>query len=355
MTAPAASAPTMRACVFYEYGGPEVLVLAEVPRPLPGPGEVVVRVRAAGINAFDLMARSGRYRPNPGFPHILGADFAGEVAEAGPGVPPSVRPGDRVTAWWVVSCQRCEQCLAGHPNRCALDYKYLGAHLPGAYAQYVRLPAANLISLPEELSWEEGAAIPTVFGTAWHMLVTRANLRPGETILIHAASAGVSTAAIQIAKLVGATVFATSSEDWKLERARTLGADVTINYTTHDFQQEVMRLTGKRGVDVVLEHVGGEVWEKSIRSLTRGGRLVTTGGTAGYDVSMNVAYVFHKELTILGSNSATKRELDVLMPQFRTGRLKAVVDRVFPLEEAAAAHRYIESRAHFGKVVLHVA
>ncbi|MDQ7819183.1 MAG: zinc-binding dehydrogenase [Armatimonadota bacterium] len=354
MSTPPTSTATMRACVYYQYGGPEVLVSAEVPRPVPGPGQALVRVRAAGVNAFDLMARSGRYRPNPGFPHILGADFAGEVAEVGPDAPSAVRPGQRVTAWWVVSCQQCEQCLSGHPNRCALNYRYLGAHLPGAYAEYVLVPAGNLIPLPEDLTWEEGAAIPTVFGTAWHMLVSRANVRPGEIVLVHAASAGVSTAAIQIAKLVGATVFATSSEDWKLDRARALGADVTINYATHDFQQEVMRLTNKRGVDVVVEHVGGEVWEKSIRSLTRGGRLVTTGGTAGYDVTMNIAYVFHKELTILGSNSATKRELEVMMPLFRAGRLKPVVDRVFPLEEAAAAHRYMESRAHFGKVVLRV-
>jgi NADPH:quinone reductase-like Zn-dependent oxidoreductase len=344
----------MLACVFDEYGGPDVLHMAEVPCPDPDEGEVLVRVHAAAINAFDLMARSGRYRPNPGFPHILGADFAGEVVALGAKVPGTIGIGQRVTAWWVVSCRRCEQCTTGHPNRCALDYKYFGAHLPGAYAQYIRVPADNLIPLPEELTWEEGAAIPTVFGTAWHMLVTRANLRPGETILIHSASAGLSTAAIQIAKLVGATVFTTSSEPWKLERARALGADFTINYTVQDFQQEVMNLTGKRGVDVVLEHVGGEVWEKSVRSLTRGGRLVTTGGTAGYDVSMNVAYVFHKELSIIGSNSATKRELEVIMPLFRAGRLRAIVDRVFPLEEAAAAHRYVESRSHFGKVVLRV-
>ncbi len=344
----------MKASVFHEYGGPEVLRVEEVPAPTPGPGQVVVRVHATGVNAFDLMARSGRYKPNPGFPHILGADLGGEVAAIGPGVavPPEV--GQRVTAWWVVSCQRCEQCITGHPNRCALDYKYLGAHLPGAYAQYVAVPAANLVPIPENMTWGEAAAFPTVYGTAWHMLVTRANLRPGETILIQAASAGVSTAAIQIAKLVGAYVFTTSSADWKLERARALGADETINYTAQDFQQEIMRRTGKRGVDVVLEHVGGDVWEKSIRCLTRGGRLVTTGGTASYEVSMNVAYVFHKELTLIGANSATMRELGVMMPLVQQGKLRPVVDRVFSLEEAAEAHRYMGGRRHFGKVVLQV-
>ena len=345
---------TMKACVYYTYGGPEVLETAELPRPQPGPGQALVRVYAAGVNAFDLMARAGRYKPNPGFPHILGADFGGEVAEVGPDVHETVQVGQRVTAWWVVSCQRCEQCITGHPNRCALGYKDLGAHLPGAYAQYVLVPAANLIPIPEEMSWEEAAAIPTAFGTAWHMLITRANLRPGETILIHAASSGVSTAAIQIAKLVGAYVFTTSSEDWKVERARSLGADETINYAREDFQQEIMRRTGKRGVDVVLEHVGGDVWEKSIRSLTRGGRLVTTGGTASYDVSMNVAYVFHKELTIIGSNSATKRELEIMMPLFRSGKLKPIIDSIFPLERAADAHRHMESRKHFGKIILRI-
>jgi NADPH:quinone reductase-like Zn-dependent oxidoreductase len=346
------TASLMRAAIYAEYGGPEVLRYAEVPRPAAGPGEAVVRVRAVSLNAFDLMAREGRYRPNRAFPHILGSDFAGEVAEIDDAAGVPFRPGDRVTAWWIIPCWRCEQCLTGHPNRCALDYKYLGAHLPGAYAGYVKLPAMNLIALPPTVSWEEGAAFPTAYGTAWHMLITTAGLRPGETVLVHAASSGVSTAAIQIARLVGARVFATGSADWKLDRARAIGADETINYATHDFQQEVMRRTGKRGVDVVVEHVGGEVWEKSVRSLTRGGRLVTTGGTATYDVSMNIAHVFHKELRLLGANSTTKRELEVQIPLLAAGKLRPVVDRVFPLAEAADAHRHLAARRHFGKVVL---
>ncbi len=344
----------MKATVYHEYGGPEVLRYAEVPRPVAGPGEVVVKVHAVSVNAFDLMAREGRYKPNPVFPHILGSDFAGEVAEIDPAAGVPFRSGQRVTAWWVVPCGRCEQCLTGHPNRCALDYKYLGAHLPGAYAQYVKLPAINLIALPDTVTWEEAAAFPTAFGTAWHMLITTADLHPGETVLIHAASSGVSTAAIQIAKLVGAYVYATGSTDWKLERAKAIGADETINYATEDFQAEIMRRTAKRGVDVVCEHVGGDVWDKSVRSLTRGGRLVTTGGTASYDVSMNVAYVFHKELRLLGANSTTKRELEVQMPLLGRGQLKPVVDRVFPLELAAEAHRHLAARRQFGKVVLRV-
>ncbi len=345
---------TMKATVYHEYGDPDVLKYAEVPRPTLGPGEAIIKVHAASLNAFDLMARAGRYKPNRAFPHILGSDFGGEVAEidAAAGLPYTV--GQRVTAWWVVPCGRCEQCLSGHPNRCALDYKYLGAHLPGAYAQYVKLPAINLIPIPDAMSDEEAAAFPTAFGTAWHMLVTVADLRPGERVLIHAASSGVSTAAIQIAKAAGAYVYTTGSADWKLEKARAIGADETINYATQDFPAEIMRRTGKRGVDLVLEHVGGDVWEKSIRCLTRGGRLVTTGGTASYDVSMNVAYVFHKELRLLGANSTTKRELEVQMPLIAQGRLKPVVDRVFPLAAAAEAHRYLAARKHFGKVVLRV-
>jgi NADPH:quinone reductase-like Zn-dependent oxidoreductase len=344
----------MQAVFYTEYGGPEVLRHGELPRPTLGPGEAIVKVHAASLNAFDLMAREGRYKPNRAFPHVLGSDFAGEVDEIDPAAGVPFAPGQRVTAWWVVPCWRCEQCVAGHPNRCARDYKYLGAHLPGAYAQYVKLPARNLIAMPETMSWEEGAAFPTAFGCAWHMLITKAELRPGETVLIHAASSGVSTAAIQIAKAVGAYVYATGSTDWKLERARAIGADETINYATSDFQAEIMRRTGKRGVDVVFEHVGGEVWEKSIRSLTRGGRLVTTGGTAAYDVSMNVAYVFHKELRLLGANSTTKHELDIQMPLIAARRLTPVVDRVFPLAEAAEAHRHMAGRRHFGKVVLRV-
>ena len=345
---------TMKATVYHAYGGPEVLTYADVPRPTLGPGEAIVKVHAASLNAFDLMARQGRYTPNRAFPHILGSDFGGEVAEidAAAGLP--YRVGQRVTAWWVVPCGRCEQCLTGHPNRCALDYKYLGAHLPGAYAQYVKLPAINLIPIPDAMSYEEASAFPTAFGTAWHMLITTAELRPGETVLIHAASSGVSTAAIQIAKTVGAYVYTTGSEDWKLEKAKAIGADETINYAASDFQAEIMRRTGKRGVDLVVEHVGGEVWEKSIRCLTRGGRLVTTGGTASYDVSMNVAYVFHKELRLLGANSTTKRELEVQMPLIAQGKMTPVVDRVFPLEEAADAHRYLAARKQFGKVVLRV-
>ncbi len=343
----------MKAAVYHAYGPPDVLQYEDIARPSAGPREVVVKVRAVSVNAFDLMAREGRYTPNKGrFPHILGADFGGEIAEIGPEVDRPLRVGERVTSWWVVPCGYCEQCLSGHWNRCALDYKYIGAHLHGAYAEYVKVPAINIVPIPDEMSFEEAAAFPTAYGTAWHMLVTRAHVSAGEDVLVQAAGSGVSVAGIQIAKLSGARVFVTSSTAEKLARAREMGADVTINYREQDFQEEVMRITGKRGVDLVFEHVGGKVFEGSIRSLTRGGRLVTCGGTADYAVQFNIAFVFHKELTIIGSNSATRRELDVMMPLIREGKLKPVIDRTFPLSQAAEAHRYVEGRNQFGKVIL---
>jgi NADPH:quinone reductase-like Zn-dependent oxidoreductase len=344
---------SMMAMVFYEYGPPEVLRYEEVARPVAGPGEAIVRVRAVGINAADLMARAGRYKPNEGrFPHILGTDFGGEVVELGTGVSGPVQVGSRVTDWWVVPCGYCEQCMTGNWNRCALDYKYLGAHLHGAYAQYVKLPAMNLIEIPREMSFEEAAGFPNPYGTAWHMLVTRGHIRVGETILIQAAGSGVSVAGIQIAKHAGLVVIATAGSEDKLARARALGADFVINYREQNFREEVMKLTGKRGVDVVFEHVGGDVFGESIRSLTRGGRLLTCGGTAGYDVAFNMAHIFHKELTIIGSNSAIRQELVQMMPLVKTGVLKPIVDRIFPLDEAAEAHRYVAERSQFGKVVL---
>lgn len=345
---------TMKAVIYEEYGDPEVLRYVEdFATPRPGPGEALVQVHAVGLNGYDLMARAGRYKPNRGvFPHILGGDFGGVLMALGPDTHSDLALGTRVTAWWVVPCGTCDQCLGGHHNRCSQNYRYLGAHLRGAYAQYVTIPAINLIPLPESLSYEEAAAFPNAFGTAWHMLMDRARLSAGETVLVNSASSGVSMAAIQIAKLAGAYVYATSSADWKLEKATALGADETIDYNSCDFAEEIMKRTGKRGVDVVVEHVGGDFLDKSIRSLTRGGRLVTVGGTQDYACEIQVNYIFHKELSVIGSNSATKHDLELMMPFLADGRLKCVIDKVFPLQEAVEAHRYLEGAQQFGKVVL---
>jgi NADPH:quinone reductase-like Zn-dependent oxidoreductase len=345
----------MKAVIFERYGDPDVLHAAEVPVPAPRRGEALVKVHAVALNGYDLMARAGRYKPNKGkFPHILGGDFGGELVALGPETECDLPIGTRVTSWWILPCGRCEQCMAGHHNRCAKNYRYLGAHEPGAYAEYVKLPADHLIALPKEVSFEAAAAFPNPYGTAWHMLIDRGRLQAGETVLVNSASSGVSMAAIQICKLAGAYVFTNSSTDWKLEKAKELGADETINYNEVDFVEEILKRTNKRGVDLVVEHVGGDFLDKSIRCLTRGGRVVTVGGTKSYDCTIAVNYVFHKELAIIGSNSATKHDLEVMMPLLGEGKLKPVIDRILPLQEAAEAHRYLESAKQFGKVVLRV-
>ncbi len=345
----------MKASVYDRYGDTSVLRYAEVPTPVPQRDEALVKVHAVGLNGYDLMARSGRYKPNKGkFPHILGGDFGGELVALGPETTCEIPIGTRVTSWWVVPCGRCDQCMTGFQNRCSRNYRYLGAHLPGAYAQFVKLPAHHLIALPDSVTYEQAAAFPNAFGTAWHMIVVRGNVRPGETVLVNSASSGVSMAAIQICKNLGAYVYASSSANWKLERAKELGADEVINYNEFDFVEEVTRRTGKRGVDVVVEHVGGDFLGKSIKCLTRGGRVITVGGTKSYNCDVEVNYIFHKELSIIGSNSATKHDLQAMMPLLGSGKLKAVIDRVFSLQEAAEAHRYLESAKQFGKVLLKV-
>ena len=345
----------MNAVVFEQYGDPDVLKYVDIGVPQIARGEALVKVHAVGLNGYDLMARAGRYKPNKGrFPHILGGDFGGEVMAFGPDTSGDVPIGTRVTCWWILPCGRCEQCMAGHHNRCSKDYRYLGAHEHGAYAQYVKVPADHLIPLPDTVTFEQAAAFPNAFGTAWHMLIDRGNLRSGETVLVNSASSGVSMAAIQICKLAGAYVYTTSSTQWKLDRATELGADEVINYNEVDFTEEILRRTDKRGVDLVVEHVGGDFLDKSIRCLTRGGRVVTVGGTKSYDCRILVNYIFHKELQLIGSNSATKHDLDVMMPLLGNGKLKTVIDRVFPLQEAAEAHRYLEAAKQFGKVILRV-
>jgi NADPH:quinone reductase-like Zn-dependent oxidoreductase len=245
----------------------------------------------------------------------------------------------------------CEYCLASRDNLCAY-YDILGYRANGGYSEYVKAPSVNVLAKPANLSFEEAASIPLVFLTAWHMLVDRVNLRPGETVLVHAAGSGVGSAAIQIAKLLGARVLATASTAEKLEKARGLGADETINYTEEDFLDAVKRLTKKRGVDVVFEHTGEATWEKSVRSLVRGGRLVTCGATSGYRGALDIRYLFSRQISLHGSYMGSKRELMEVMKFFEDGTLKPVVDRVLPLEQAADAHRALENRAQFGKVVL---
>lgn len=343
----------MKAVVVPRYGGPEVLEYVEDhPEPVPGPDEVVLHVHAASLNHLDLTVRKGLPTLKITLPHILGADVAGEVAKLGSDVT-GFELGDRVVANPGLSCRHCEFCVAGQEPLCP-EYKILGEHVPGADAEYVAVPARNLLTIPVDMDWVAAAAAPLVFMTAWRLLVSRAAIRPGEDVLILGAGSGVSTAAIQIAKLAGCTVYTTSSSDAKLKRAKELGADVVINYNEMPWSKAVWELTGKRGVDVVLDHVGEATFKDSVRTLRRGGRLVVPGATTGELPQLDLRYLFWRHLSILGSTMSNQREFEEVMKLVFMGRLKPVVDKVFPLRQAREAHAYLERGEQFGKVVLSV-
>jgi len=340
----------MKAAVINRHGGAEVIELAEIPVPSIKENEVLVRVKACALNHLDVWVRKGLPGIEFPMPHVLGSDIAGVVEISGSLVR-NVKPGHEVILSPGVSCMHCELCLSGRDNLCA-SYDILGYRADGGYAEYVKAPSFNVIPKPKSLTFEESSTIPLVFLTAWHMLRERVNLKAGETLLVHAAGSGVGSAAIQIGKLLGARVFATASTDAKLDKARSLGADETINYNEQDFLDAVRRLTGKRGVDVVFEHTGEATWEKSVRSLARGGRLVTCGATSGYKGNLDIRLLFSRQISLHGSYMGAKAELVEVMKFFEDGRLKPVVDRALPLEQAQAAHQAIEDRAQFGKVVL---
>ncbi|HKZ89554.1 MAG TPA: zinc-binding dehydrogenase [Thermoplasmata archaeon] len=343
----------MKAVVFRAYGGPQVLeVDPRHPDPVPGPDQIILRVRAASVNHLDLFVRAGIPTLKLTLPHILGADASGEIASVGSDVT-DLEVGERVVVNPGISCGVCEFCTTGDDPLC-VDYKILGEHLPGTYAEQVAVPARNVVRLPTDFAWEAAAAAPLVFMTAWRLLVTRARIRPGEDVLILGAGAGVSTAAIQIAKLAGCTVFVTSSSEAKLEKAKALGADVLINYNEVPWSKAVWELTGKRGVDVVLDHVGSATFKDSVRSLRRGGRFVSPGATAGPLVELDMRYLFWRQLSILGSTMSSMREFEEVMKLVFMGRLKPVVDRVLPLEDAPKAHEVLEKGEQFGKIVLKV-
>jgi NADPH:quinone reductase-like Zn-dependent oxidoreductase len=333
-------------------GGPEVLEWGAFELPEPGPREVRVRVRAVAMNHLDLWTRRGLPNVKYEFPWRLGSDVAGEVDALGPGAR-GVQPGQRVMLNPGISCGVCARCLAGDDNLCS-KYKILGENTQGAYARHVVVPDTNLVPIPESLSFTDAAAIPLVFITAWQMVVRRAEVQPGQTVLVQAAGSGVSSAAIQMCKLFGARVIATTGTDEKAKRARELGADEVVNYTTQDFLAECKRLTGKRGVDVVIEHVGGEVFTKSVLATAWGGRVVTCGATAGFQPDFDLRQIFFRQVQVLGSTMGRKADLLRVLPLVEQGRLRPVVDRVMPLREARAAHEALEDRKAFGKIVLSV-
>lgn len=339
----------MKAVVFDRFGGPEVLEWRDVPEPAIGPGDALVEVRACGINHLDLWVRQGLRGLDVEMPHILGNDVVGVIAAVGAGVR-HVKPGDKVLVLPTLSCGTCAACANGDDNLCR-DYDVLGRQSNGGYAEKVSVPAANCLPYPENLRWEEAAAVPLVFLTAWHMLVGRAALKPGEDCLVIGAGSGVGSAAIQIARLIGARVIATAGSAEKLERARALGAHDAVDHS-RDFAAEVRSLTGKKGVEVAFEHVGGRVFEQAAASLARNGRLVTCGATIGSEAKLDLNALFGRHLTLMGSWMGRRGEMLEVLRFVRDGRLKPVLDSVMPLANAAEAHRRIEARQHFGKVVL---
>ena len=340
----------MKAVIFKQHGGPEVLEYADVPDPQMRANEVLVEVKACALNHLDIFVRRGLPGIPIPLPHILGNDIAGVVRDVGELVT-WVKPGDEVMVHPGVSCGHCEACLSGQDNLCR-EYDMIGYRRDGGYAELVAVPGVNIFPKPLQLSWEEAAALPLVTVTAWHMLITRANVQAGEDVLVHAAGSGVGSVAIQIAKLRGARVITTASSDEKLAKARELGADVTIKYTQDDWPKEVRRVTDRKGVDVVVEHTGAATWPGSISSLKNNGRLVTCGATSGYDAHTDLRQVFYRHLTLLGSFMGSKAELLEAMKFVREGKIHGVVDRVLPLSEARQAHELMENRGQFGKIVL---
>ena len=343
----------MKALAFNEFGGPEKLRWQDVPDPKPGPADVLVRVRASALNHLDLWVRQGLPVLKTPLPFWTGSDIAGDVVEVGSEVE-GVRPGDRVVVNPNISCRRCEFCVAGEDNSCR-RYGLVGEHVPGGFAEYVAVRGDRVLPLPAQVGYEEAASFVLTNMTAWRMVVTQARVKPGEDVLVIGVGGGVSSTAVQIAKLCGARVIVTSSSDEKLEKASALGADIGINYTKEPHWGPAVRtLTDGRGVDVVVENVGAATWKQSIRSLRRGGRLVTCGATTGPIGETDIRVLFWNQLHLIGSTMSTTREFLDVMRLFFAGTLRAIVDEVMPLADGAAAQRRLAAGQQFGKLVLRV-
>jgi NADPH:quinone reductase-like Zn-dependent oxidoreductase len=340
----------MKAVIIPRHGDPDVLEYAEMPEPRIQDHEVLLKVGACALNHLDLWVRRGRPGVQIPLPHIPGSDVAGEVAKVGRHVS-SVKVGERVVVAPGLSCGLCAECQAGDDNLCR-RYTVLGFLVDGGCAEYVRIPDTNLFPMPDTLSYEEAAAVPLVFLTAWHMLLNRARLAPGEDILVLGAGSGVGSAAIQIARMTGARIFATIGKESKREKALELGADVVFNHNDVDFAEEIRRLTDRRGVDVVLEHVGESTWKQSLASLAVGGRLVTCGATTGTQAGFDLRTLFSRNLSILGSYMGRRSELIPILKLVGERKLRPVIDSVLPLSRAAQGHARMEQREHFGKIVL---
>ena len=342
----------MKAVFFEEHGGPEVLKYGDLDDPSPGSGEVLLDVHATSLNHLDIFVRRGAPGIKIPLPHVPGCDAAGRVGAVGAGVT-GVTVGDRVLINPTVSCGTCELCVRGDASLCR-SFGVVGEHMWGACAEKLVVPQENVIPIPDDFSFEDAAAVPLVFVTAWRMLMTRGRLKAGEDVLILGAAAGVGIACVQIAKLAGARVFAAASSAEKLELCRELGADVLINYRDEDFVKRVKAETGKRGVDVCVDYIGKDTWAKSLRSLVAGGRLVTCGATTGFDPQTDLRQVFYRQLEILGSTMGSKEELMAPLRHLFKGEMTPAIGEVFDLEDTATAHQLMESRQALGKIVIRV-
>ncbi|MFH1263828.1 MAG: zinc-binding dehydrogenase [Pseudomonadota bacterium] len=341
----------MKAIQYTTLGGPEVLRFVDVPDPTPGPGEIVMRIQAAAMNHLDIHFRCGLPGMKTPLPHIPGSDGAGIVEAIGDGVT-GIRIGDRIALNQGVACGACPVCKRGLKSLCH-KYYMVGRETDGTYAELVRFPAANAIPIPSNVSFETAAAAPLVYLTAWSMIVSKANVKKGDTVLVMGAGSGVGMAAIQIAKMLGATVIATASTDEKTEKAKTvLGADHSFNYTKVPIDKEVRQLTGKQGVDVAIDHIGGDQWVPILRATRNGGTVVTCGATAGFEPKEDLRQIFFRQIRVLGSTMGTDEEMNAVMKFVFNGKLKPLIDHTYPLKDAAEANRRMESRESFGKIVL---
>jgi NADPH:quinone reductase-like Zn-dependent oxidoreductase len=342
----------MKALAITAHGGMDKVQYMEVERPQIGPREVLIETQAAALNHLDLWVRNGLPGSKLAMPHVLGADGAGVVAEVGPEVR-TVKAGDRVLINPGLSCQSCEFCYAGEQSLC-VRFGIMGETCPGTFAEYFKAPQENVHPVPDGMSWEEAAAFPLVYLTAWRMLISKARIKPGEDILILGIGGGVSTAALQIAKALGLRAIVTSSRDDKLQKAKDLGADVVVNYKTQDFAREVRDITQRRGVDVVVDSVGGDSYAKSLACLCKGGRLVTCGATAGPRPQTDLQRIFWNQLSVFGSTMGNMREFAEMLTFVRRRGLKPAIDQVLPLSEGAKALARMEEGLQFGKIVLKV-
>jgi NADPH:quinone reductase-like Zn-dependent oxidoreductase len=340
----------VKAAYFKEHGGAEKIVYGDYRDPAAGPGEAVVRVRACALNHVDMLLLDGRFPPPEGLPHVNGCEVTGTVESIGAGAS-GVERGARVIVFPGLSCGRCEYCQRGQRTVC-VRYGYIGAHKDGGYAELVKVPAANLLPLPGSISFEAGAAVPLAMLTSWHALVAQAECRPGQTVLVQAAGSGVGSAAIQIARLCGARVMTTVGSDDKIEFARALGAEHVVNYRTQDFVEEARRWTDKRGVDIAIEHIGGDTFERSVYALTRLGTLVTIGSHDTHWGRLDLRHVYSKNLPVIGTNLGSILELRTIIEHIVDGRLRPTIDQAFPLSDARAAVQHVLDRKNKGKVLL---